>query len=419
MPKDNNQTQNPQNNTASVTDDMPPIMMEDTHPPMINEGKQATVINDQPLPTVAPPITDSGSAAPADDIVMPSVVTSGPNSKSPTKKFGGGKVIATILGLFLLVGGVGAGVMLTQQNQDIREQASGGCSSNTSRSSCESSCGSPKADGKTYTCRWSTEQGACKESGNVCTNGTGEDNSREEITGGNCGATQTVENGWFQCGSGTGGPDCTFCLKASNRTCNEVLASRQCNVGGFGSCKNISGEVEIYYCQGNPPPDTSLGCQEKDPLPAGVSWDSTNKSITGSFCGTVQVDDKDSSTVVFCSRTDTSGCGTSTTPPATTPPAISAACQDVKAYSTNNWTLLTPAVLSTLKAGDSVNFCVTGSASSGSFNKARFTINGSLLPETTTVRPGGTDFCQLYVIPAGATNFVVMAQINHITLGWK
>lgn len=415
MPKDNNQTQSPQNNTAPVADDMPPIMMEDTHPPMINEGEQATVISDpvSPVTSHQSPAADSGSAAPADDIVMPTVVTSGPNAKGPAKKFGGGKIIATILGLFLLVGGVGAGVMLTQQNQDVREKASTqGCGQYGSPSTCNGSCGSPKADNKTYSCTWSSALGECKESGNPCNSNDGPPALGEDIIA-NC---TNPPSGYVQCGSST---DCSFCLRPHLRTCNDLVPVMcpNLNAGGFGLCTAIDGPVNIYYCQGNPPPDTSLGCSDKDPLPAGVSWDSVNKRITGSFCGTVQVDQDYPSK--WCSRTDTSGCGgNETNPPATTPPAISAVCQDVKVYS-ETWTLLTSAQLSQLNAGDKVNFCVTGSASSGSFNKARFSINGGLQQETTTVRPSGTDFCQDYTIPAGTTNFVVVAQINHITLGWK
>ena len=66
-----------------------------------------------PAPT-AQPIEDSGSAAPSD--LPPMVAT-------PKKKFGNGKIIATILGFFLLVGGVGAGIVLTQQQQIFKPKA--------------------------------------------------------------------------------------------------------------------------------------------------------------------------------------------------------------------------------------------------------------------------------------------------------
>lgn len=42
------------------------------------------------------------------------------------QRSGGGKLIATILGIFLLVGAVAAGVLLVQQNQNIQEKAAGG-----------------------------------------------------------------------------------------------------------------------------------------------------------------------------------------------------------------------------------------------------------------------------------------------------
>lgn len=121
-----------------------------------------------------------------------------------------------------------------------------------------------------------------------------------------------------------------------------------------------------------------------------------------------------------------SGGGGGGTPPEGTPPttSITAQCQNVKAYS-SNWTLLTNAQLSQLKAGSSVNFCVAGTSSNGSaFDKAQFTISSPgdediVTTITTSVRPSSTDYCENYIIPAGATTFNVTAQIHHPTLGWK
>ncbi len=105
----------------------PPIFVEpDALPPM------PQVV---PMPQMQPPVVNSGSAAPSDDIVMAPIVT----TTTPKKKFAGGKIIATILGLFLLVGGVGAGVYLTGQNQNVNEKAGQTC---TPPDNCES-CGSP------------------------------------------------------------------------------------------------------------------------------------------------------------------------------------------------------------------------------------------------------------------------------------
>ena len=65
-------------------------------------------------------------------------------------------------------------------------------------------------------------------------------------------------------------------------------------------------------------------------------------------------------------------------------------------------------------------FCVNGSATVGTtFDKARFTINGILRPEVTLVRPGSTDFCDLYTIPQATYNFTVQGEVHHTILGWK
>jgi hypothetical protein len=92
-------------------------------------------------------------------------------------------------------------------------------------------------------------------------------------------------------------------------------------------------------------------------------------------------------------------------------------CVNIKAYDPN-WGALTSAQLSALSAGAQVNFCVGGSAPSGTFDKAQFTIQGVQQAETTTVRPGSTDFCQNYTILSTDTTVGVTAKIHHSTLGW-
>lgn len=81
---------------------------------------------------------------------------------------------------------------------------------------------------------------------------------------------------------------------------------------------------------------------------------------------------------------------------------------------------MTSTQLSALSAGTTINFCVGGTASSGSFDKAKFTINGVAQAETTThSRPSSTDFCQSYPIPPDVSSFNITAQIHHATLGWS
>jgi hypothetical protein len=131
--------------------------------------------------------------------------------------------------------------------------------------------------------------------------------------------------------------------------------------------------------------------------------------------------------VYFVSKSGTSSCSSTPPPTQNTPkpspspsptPAPVAQCQNVTAYS-STWTVLTATQLSQLKPGNAVNFCVVGSATAGSFDKAKFTINGTAQAETTTKRPNTQDYCQSYTIPANTYSFNVTAQIHHATLGWK
>ena len=100
-----------------------------------------------------------------------------------------------------------------------------------------------------------------------------------------------------------------------------------------------------------------------------------------------------------------------------TPDRVQAECNEVIAYD-ENWNQLSSAQLSQLESGDVVRFAINGTASSGSFQKARFTINGTLRPEVTAQRPGSSDYYDEYTIPASQTSFNVSAEIFHSELGW-
>jgi len=109
-PNQNNQ----QSNSSSVQQpvDLPPVIFPQSDlpplPPTFQSANSTAV--DQPA------TIDVGSGAPPE---IP------PEVSKPRKKFGSGKIIATILGLVVLVGGVGAGVLLTQQQQILTPQACG------------------------------------------------------------------------------------------------------------------------------------------------------------------------------------------------------------------------------------------------------------------------------------------------------
>jgi hypothetical protein len=101
----------------------------------------------------------------------------------------------------------------------------------------------------------------------------------------------------------------------------------------------------------------------------------------------------------------------------TLPPEITARCNEVVAYDAN-WNMLSSSQLAALVSRDVVRFAVSGTTTGGTFDKARFSINGVQQAEVTTQKPGSSEFYQEYTIPDGTINFSVSAQIYHSSLGW-
>lgn len=341
-----------------------------------------------------------------------------PSVSIPQKKFGGNRIIATILGILLLVGGVGAGILLTQQQQLFEQKAAiQSCKDITKASECQQTCSPPKStDNKSYQCKWLSSQSKCVESANECNN-DGSCNTYSD--GKNCGS-----DGFSCVGAEPEKPGCSFCLsKNCNRTCNQVLLSNNCKVKiADQDCSSIT-NPKIFYCEGDF--DISQkGCFDNDPLPPGVRWDPSTHSIKGSFCGTIQVDQNaDEGSSAYCSWMDRSGCGTNPTPTPTTKPTptptppVNASCLSVTAYDAN-WQAIDVNKLSSLKVGTKVNFCVAGSSNSGAFDKAQFKINTTLYPETITKRPSSNDYCQSYTITSTDKTVDIKAKIHHTILGW-
>lgn len=94
-----------------------------------------------------------------------------------------------------------------------------------------------------------------------------------------------------------------------------------------------------------------------------------------------------------------------------------ASCNAVVAYD-ENWNQLSATELSQLQSGDIVRFTVSGNTTSGTFQKAQFTVNGTERSEVTAQRPGSSDFYDEYTIPSGVIDIRVTARIYHSTLGW-
>ncbi|EKE13457.1 MAG: hypothetical protein ACD_13C00015G0022 [uncultured bacterium] len=345
--------------------DLPPL------PPEFQNIQNEGVDKNQASPAEAP--TNEGSAAPpAPDIsnIVP----------SPKKKFGTGKIIATILSIFLLVGGVGAGIILTQQKQLFQQKAE-------TTQTCESK-------GQVYC-------GGCI---NSCV--PYEDFN---IEGQTVGCNYLIQK---RCGS--------VVVPGENQT---YCDSNGCTGSSANNCV-----VNRYRCDRNK--DLSSGCQ--DIVTGGPTYDTLNFQES---CGAEQIDVACGGTTVdFVSKIYANACTTTTPTPSTptpttptpttptprtpTPPIVAAPyCGAVLAYD-SSWKSLSSTQLSALKEGDSINFCVSGNTTSGTFDMARFTINGTQMPDTTTKRPNSVDFCQSYTIPSGKTTFTISAKIHHSTLGW-
>lgn len=340
-------------NKHQVQKNNPPILGEDSVlPPTITTPPQN---KDQDIKNPSPTPTDSASSSPTDDIAnIPPVVT----GSIPKKKFAGGKVIATILGLFLLIGGLGAGVYLTQQNQNIEEKAECLPDPNITYYNCGDGVAQLTEEpnlrpGETQEC-W---QGVCLV---------------KDQYGGVIGEYRIV-------GSGGGGVDCR----------NERVDCPP------NSTINLNKPKDTFCLTEN----GAILCGERNGI-------GTAQRQTG-CCGNIRTDENGDE---FCRNPEftTYDCESADT----------ASCQNVKAYD-EDWMLLTSTQLSQLKTGDKLNFCVTGVTSNGSFDKAKFTINNVAQAETTTKRPNSNDYCQNYVIPTGGTTFNITAKIHHVTLGWK
>ena len=266
---------------------------------------------------------------------------------SPKKKFGTKRIIATVLGILALVGGVGAGVFLIDQKQLFKQEAAYNLEDCNS-SNCDGEC---RYDGSSMRC---FPKSTCQ-----------------------LGATECVYD------NDIGASFCGGYGAEKIYKCYNVKAEQGQRITGTTNCVCPSGN---------------------NPAPGGYCLTSTSCSYNGN--GTRCTND-------LCSTTTPV-----TEPPTeTNPPTSTAYCSTVSTYS-SSWELISPSNRSSLTEGDVVYLCVSGYASSGSYDKARFIINGSLQEETTLQRSGSSDFCQSYTIPGGTTTFNISGQVHHSTLGW-
>jgi hypothetical protein len=139
--------------TVTPIDPTPVAAPVDPAPPADTGGNPLP----PPVPDISFPSEDSGSLPLANEVPPSPDGTASPMPEepptSPSKpklKLGKGKVIATILGILLLVGGVGAGIVLVQQQQDIREKAAESCKCDRSGNVTSNNCSGGRSPNCTY-----------------------------------------------------------------------------------------------------------------------------------------------------------------------------------------------------------------------------------------------------------------------------
>lgn len=346
------------------------------------------------------PASATTSGAPEEKTATP--VASPIISSGHKKKFGGGRIIATLLGILLLVGGVGAGLILTQQQQLFAPKAAGGgCGGCPQGYHCVSQNGavfcSPNNNNKPVLTGPVTNSADCGVGKHLCS----------------CAA-----------GSACTSQDCTaYCNNpnASNPPLNTAPPSTNTGTGGNGAtCSTSAPCANGYICtSGTCQPNTDGSCKTGD---TGAPVCCTGTCPSGkTVCEKGQGSGRLECNIggVHCTiAVNSSSCAGQNTGTTTTTTTSSASCQGVTAYD-SSWAALTSAQLSGLAVGTSVNYCVTGTATSGSFDKAKFTINGTAGGEITTKGQGAaaSAFCAASAIIAGANS--VTAQIHHATLGWS
>jgi len=386
--------------TTAVTEELPITMGGlDVPPP-------SAIVEESPETTTPPPANG-----------IPT------NGEKPKKKVSG-KLIATILGLLILVGGLGTGLYLVGQQQDIRNRAS--CELCDAGDTCTYYDCSQKIDCTSAT-YCDIVNGFCSHdypSGDPCgrDSGTGtpgpdctEDGYHCDVDRDCCSRSCTTVGSTKRCGTssddgdgGDGGGDCsttittfpaTSCIADNEATdaCNS--AGQRCEtvyVGELGwaesCCNNQNGAQPAcgeasngYYC-----------------TPGGFCIENTTCDYREGV---------DCVADLSCGGTPT---GTGTPPPTETPTVPF--CQDISAYD-SSWVKLTSDGLKILKPRDKVFLTVKGG--NGTFDMARFQINSGAWIESTTLKSGTTNEYYYEYTLDNVTAFTVNAQVHTAAGEWK
>lgn len=361
----------------------------------------------------------STSGAPVEATTTSSVLTPSNSpvisSGTPRKKYGGGRIIATLLGILVLVGGIGAGLVLTQQQQLFQQQAAkkkkqcADYSSGAQRASCDAAYGLFRAGDQNYGALTTQQAQVAANSGitayTVVTPSVPTNVAPDNLV--TTAATQAT----------VGIP-----VNCTGTQCTQIPGTYKMPDGStvtVGTLSSYDPNTQLPYVSGGYSLNqvlnsaTTAGSNQAGAYcPSGSCTQEPDTNVAGYYPQTVNGQVRYYPVQTWTNPGNNNG-GTSTTTTTST-----ASCGSVTAYD-SSWGALTPAQLVALASGTSINICVGGTATSGSFDKAKFTVNGTAGAEVTAKGSGAAAslFCEPYTIVSGTNN--ITAQIHHTDLGWS
>lgn len=363
------------------------------------------------MPDQNQPINPTPSFPDIPDIPAAPAADTAPQVPTPQPKKNKGRILATILGIFLLVGAVGAGVILVGQRQLFQQKAGDEVCVAVSRCTDEHMCPNPCYDVVNLGACTPPQEGYvmcdCVRNDTSCNNPTS--------TPSNCLPNESTCSEGSQC--------CTL-ICVSNKCRSATSCDKTCSPDHLEEPGYCGGTNNEYWCNHiiGDPLQYNGGNSCPAPYNHMVTLDECN------YCSDT-TGQHPCDAGVRCSLAPDPRCtgGTPTPPPGATPTPTPTAtptlppgcptapqCTGVKAYDTG-WNLLTSAQLSALTAGDKVRFAASCTPVTDA-DKAEFTIN-TVETEVTTQKPGTGEYYYEYTIPSGVTSFTVSAKLHSISLG--
>ena len=333
------------------------------------------------------------------------------------------RIVATVMGLVLLVGGIGAGLVLVRQPQIFQPKAACSC-----YPSDEGHCKGEWFNVDGCTCMGTkncpdentpkpkdTPAPNCKSTDKCCPpDEKCQENANGKNTGYNCTCVAVAGNTYDwrctdyntdKCDNGGGPPP------AGSFKCDDGVTK----VKVSGNCLSVVSGGPVSMTRYSCPEGTNMsnGCSENPE--SSTTTELCADAPSSNWCGTVQIDYGQHPSGCSVSRKFPCSSSSPTTKPGSTstPPL----CEAVKAYTDTTWVELSTAELKALKPGAKIHFAVGfTNGNSGTIDKAKFTINGVEGSEVTTKH--GSLFYVDFTVPTGTLNFSVSAKLHSTVFNW-